>query len=267
MTTSRIDGLVDDLVAEFETLEAIVSVLTDEQLQTPTPSEGWAVVDQLSHLAGFDEAAGLALESPAQFLAELDVMIRDGDDPIARYVAQGRAMAPSEVVAWWSEAHGDLVIAARAGDPTQRVPWFGPPMSAMSFITARLMELWAHGQDIRDALGLAPSISSRLRHVAHIGVGAMPYSFMVRELAPPEVPIDVVLRAADGEEDYRWGSGDADDRVVGDVLDFCLVVTQRRHIQDTALEIVGDAATQWMSIAQAFAGGAGAGRAPRDDRG
>ena len=32
-------------------------------------------------------------------------------------------------------------------------PWYGPSMSARSFVTARLMETWAHGMDVADALG------------------------------------------------------------------------------------------------------------------
>jgi hypothetical protein len=45
-------------------------------------------------------------------------------------------------------------------------------------------------------------------------------------------------------------------------VDFCLLVTQRRHLADTAVVVEGDAARQWISIAQAFAGPPGAGRSP-----
>jgi hypothetical protein len=50
--------------------------------------------------------------------------------------------------------------------------------------------------------------------------------------------------------------------VTGTALDFCLAVTQRRHLDDTALKVKGPAATEWMSIAQAFAGAPGGGRRP-----
>nr|MDJ0867277.1 TIGR03084 family protein [Myxococcota bacterium] len=43
--------------------------------------------------------------------------------------------------------------------------------------------------------------------------------------------------------------------VRGDALDFCHVVTQGRNVADTALEVRGEVATRWMSIAQCFAGG------------
>jgi uncharacterized protein (TIGR03084 family) len=60
---------------------------------------------------------------------------------------------------------------------------------------------------------------------------------------------------------WAWGPEDASDRVAGPALDFCLLVTQRRHRDDVALSIEGPAATEWMAIAQAFAGTAGTGRA------
>ena len=51
--------------------------------------------------------------------------------------------------------------------------------------------------------------------------------------------------------------------MTGPALDFCLLVTQRRHRDDLALSIDGPAATEWMTIAQAFAGTAGTGRSPQ----
>ena len=53
-----------------------------------------------------------------------------------------------------------------------------------------------------------------------------------------------------------FGADDADESVVGPAEDFCLVVTQRRHVDDTDLEVTGDAARDWMLKAQAFAGAA-----------
>jgi uncharacterized protein (TIGR03084 family) len=153
-----------------------------------------------------------------------------------------------------------LADVAAALDPATRVPWYGPSMGARSFITARLMETWAHGQDVADALSVVRRPTERLRHVAHIGVRTRPFSYVLRGLTMPEVDISVRLAAPDGEE-WEWGESSTD-FVLGSALDFCLVVTQRRHLTDTNLTVVGDAATEWMSIAQAFAGGTGSGRDP-----
>lgn len=143
-----------------------------------------------------------------------------------------------------------------------RIPWFGPPMGALSFVSARLMETWAHGQDVADALGVTRPPTARLRHVAQLGVRARPFSFLVHGEEPPSAPVHVVLRGPSGEA-WDW---DADvgavDSVRGTALDFCLVVTQRRHVEDTELQIEGPVARAWMSIAQAFAGPPGPGRSP-----
>jgi uncharacterized protein (TIGR03084 family) len=79
-----------------------------------------------------------------------------------------------------------------------------------------------------------------------------------------EVPTEgvaVVLEAPDGST-WSWGDPSVPDVVSGPALDFCLAVTQRRHLDDVHLTIEGPLAEEWMGIAQAFAGGAGTGRAP-----
>ena len=133
-------------------------------------------------------------------------------------------------------------------------------MSAASSLTARIMETWAHTQDIADALGVTREPTDRLRHVAHIGVGARAFSYAVHG-ETPAAEIRIELTGPDGTP-WTWGPADAEDRVTGPALDFCLLVTQRRHRDDLALVIEGPAAAEWMSIAQAFAGAAGTGRSP-----
>lgn len=254
-------ALIVDLIDEAATLDAIVTDLDEAGFAAPTPAAGWTITDQLSHLAGFDEAGRTAIVDPEGFLADLDRRLTEGDDPIAAYTATGRTMTGAAVLDWWRTARVALVDAARPLDPKTRVPWYGPPMSAMSHVTARTMETWAHGQDVRDTLGLPPSVSHRLRHVAHIGVGARAFSYALNGIELPDTPIDVVLTAPDGST-WAWGPGDATDRVEADALDFCLVVTQRRHRDDTDLTVTGPEAERWISIAQAFAGDPGGGRAP-----
>ena len=118
-------------------------------------------------------------------------------------------------------------------------------------------------QDIADALGVTREPTARLRHVAHIGVGARAFSYAARGQAMPDVPVRVELTAPDGAV-WTWGPADVADQVAGDALDFCLLVTQRRHRDDLALTIEGETAQQWMAIAQAFAGPPGPGRAGRE---
>jgi uncharacterized protein (TIGR03084 family) len=137
-------------------------------------------------------------------------------------------------------------------------------MSATSLATARLMETWAHGLDVTDALGLPPSVSGRLRHVAHLGVRTRDFAFAQHGVPAPPEAFHVELTAPDGAV-WSWGPEDADQRVTGPALDFCLRVTRRRNRADLALEAVGPDANRWLDLAQAFAGPPGDERPPGRD--
>ncbi|MGI5129617.1 TIGR03084 family metal-binding protein [Pseudonocardia sp. CA-107938] len=254
-------GLADDLEAETAVLRALVAPLPEEGWRAPTPAVGWSVADQVSHLAYFDDAATQSATDPDAFRARLQQLVASGTvDPDA-IAAQFRDLSGIELLQWFDRSRAGLLAAFRPLDPALRVPWFGPAMSAASALTARIMETWAHGQDVADTLGVTREPTDRLRHVAHIGVGARAYSYAVHGKEAPTTPIRVVLDAPTAGV-WTWGPEDAADVVTGPALDFCLAVTQRRHLDDLALTITGPAATEWMAIAQAYAGAAGTGRKP-----
>jgi uncharacterized protein (TIGR03084 family) len=250
-------SICDDLAAEHADLDGIVGSLSDAAWVIETPSPGWAIRDQISHLWFFDQRALLALTDTDAFAADMQWLIANGGTDAS--VDAGRSIEPAELLDGWRKDRHQLIDVASTVDPATRVPWYGPPMAARSFITARLMETWAHGQDVADALAIVRQPTARLRHVAHIGVRTRPFSYVVHGLTAPDVDVAVHLTAPDGEQ-WDWGES-LDNSVSGSALDFCLVVTQRRHLADTSLKVVGDAAVEWMHIAQAFAGGVGAGRA------
>ncbi len=253
------DQIVDDLIAEHAALDEVLEQVSDWEMATP--AEGWSVADTISHLWFFDQRAVLALTDPEAFRTDAETLLAaaaGGADPS---VEPGRSMAATELHDAWRRDRAALAELARGVDPATRVPWYGPAMGARSFLTARLMETWAHGQDVADAVGVQRPATARLRHVAHIGVRARPFSYAVRGRATPETEVFVDLEGPDGDR-WQWGDPALPDRVTGSALEFCLVVTQRRHLDDTALEVVGEAATEWMAIAQAFAGPPGPGRAP-----
>ncbi|WP_214320707.1 TIGR03084 family metal-binding protein [Nonomuraea sediminis] len=251
--------LVADLRAETASLETLLRPLRPEQWETPTPAEGWAIRDQVSHLAWFDDAARTAVTDPDAFAA---AGLTSPDD----IAAEHRSMPAADLHAWFTSARASLADVLAGLDARTRIPWYGPPMSAASFATARLMETWAHGQDVADALGVTREPTARLRHVATIGFRAMPYGFAVRNLPVPQEQVRVELVMPDGQV---WSAGpqDAGNVVRGPMLDFCLLVTQRVHLADTSLEVTGETAGAWAAIAQAFAGPPGKGRAPGKDQG
>lgn len=259
-----VGSLTDDLIAESAALRAVLAALPTADWGRPTPAAGWTVTDQVTHLAYFDDVTRLSLTDPGQFTAEAARLAADGDDFPDRIAARYHDTPPADALAWYDRARQELAAAYRRADPSVRLPWFGPPMSLASSVTARLMETWAHGQDVLDTFGIARVPTARMRHVADLGVRALRYAHAVNGLAVPADPVRVELAGPDGAR-WAWGPPDAANRVTGTALDFCLLVTQRRHRDDTALEVTGAAARQWVSIAQAFAGPAGPGRPPSPD--
>jgi uncharacterized protein (TIGR03084 family) len=247
-----VGALLADLEAETASLDAVLGAADDAALATATPAEGWSVADTVGHLWFFDREGRRALQDPDGFRAGLDELFADPQAFMADHNAQIRGLGESAVTAWREERR--LIISAlRETDPKTRVPWYGPAMSPMSFGTARLMETWAHGQDIADALEATREPTERLRHIAHLGVRTREFSYAIKGRETPDVPVFVALTSPRGDK-WMWGDNRAADRITGTALDFCLLVTQRRLLDDLSLSIVGDAAREWMSIAQAFAG-------------
>jgi uncharacterized protein (TIGR03084 family) len=254
-------GLRADLAAESEVLFVLLEPLGPHGWTLPTPAAGWTIADQVSHLAYFDGTTTQSLRDPEQFRVDAGALMAGGDDFPDRIAAEQRTVDNSRLLSWFRSSRTRLLAAYGEVDPAARLPWYGPDMGVASSITARLMETWAHGQDIADALGVERVPTDRLRHIAHLGIRSLPYSYAVNHRALPTQPIHVVLVGPDGDE-WTWGPEDAADVVRGTGLDFCLAVTQRRHLSDTGLVVTGPVASEWMSIAQAFAGAAGTGRAP-----
>ncbi len=248
-----------DLKNELEALDTIVSPLDEAAWNTLTPAEGWCVRDQIVHIGGTDRTAAVAAGEPERFKTEF--LEADRSERIKRIEAETASLSGAEVLAWWRSGYQSLLDLFLQLDAKTRIPWFGPPMSAVSFATARLMETWAHGQDVVDALDADRPATERLRHVVHIGVLARPFSYNVNHMTMPNEAIRVELVSPAGAF-WSWGDEEASNRVYGDALDFCLAVTQRRHLADTDLRVEGAAAEEWMSIAQTFAGPAGSGREP-----
>jgi len=252
-------AVVTDLRGETDDLVGLLSRVPAGSWRAPTPAVGWTVHDQVTHLASFDEICRLAVTDADAFGRERKAVLARGDDFPDRLVEEHRGLARAEARHWFARSRRRLLAALAAADGSARVPWFGPDMSVTSAATARLMETWAHGRDIADALGVPQPPTDRLKHVAHLGVRTRAFSYALRDLTAPEVPVRVELAAPSGAT-WTWGPEGVDDWVTGTAEDFCLVVAQRRHLTDTHLAATAGAAREWLTIAQAFAGAPGPGR-------
>jgi uncharacterized protein (TIGR03084 family) len=263
--TDAYGSLLDDLVAEEADLDAIVAPLDDAGWATPTPAVGWDVRDSIAHLAYAEDLASTGATDADAFQVRLEELVTslasDPDGLDAMLVGEGRSRSGAQVLAWWRSSRAKTIDALRGHEPKTRLPWIAGPMSAMSFATARMMETWAHGQDVADGLGGQRTLTPRLRHIADIGYRTRPHAYRGRGMDLPDDDVRVELAAPDGST-WSWGES-ATDVVRGPALDFCLVVTQRRNPADTALEVTGPLATEWIGIAQAFAGPVTQQRPPR----
>lgn len=257
---ANLDMVLGDLAAEGEDLDGLVSSLAAEQWSTPTPAQGWDITRQIAHLAWTDHVALLSATDPDAFAEQVVIAWQNPTGFVDEAAAAGATAPPDELLDGWRIGRKALLEALRGYPGGEKLQWFGPPMSVTSMATARIMETWAHGQDIADALGVTRLPTARLKHVAHIGIRARDFAYTVHEQAPPGEQFRIELTAPDGAL-WTWGpDGAAAQSVTGPALDFCLLVTRRRHRDDLALTATGADATHWLTIAQAFAGGAGTGR-------
>ena len=237
-------------------LENMVRGLDEKEWEGKVLFDDWTIKDEISHLAVFDRFAFLSVTAPDRFRKKRDFIVKnltDFDQTLQKMNAQGNVLTVPELLSWWRTERERLLTAYAGLDPGLRVPWFGPSMSARSSATARLMETWAHGQDIMDTLGVKRKATERLRHIAHMGVNTFAWAFKNRRLPVPEESVRVDLMLPN-EKKCSWGPVISDDNVNGSCLDFCLAATQRRNVQDTDLKIQGIVANRWMAIIQAFAG-------------
>ncbi|MCW3841093.1 TIGR03084 family metal-binding protein [Micromonospora yasonensis] len=251
-------ALLTDLTAESEQLDALVAPLPPEQWARPTPAPGWTVAHQIAHLAWTDHVAHLAATDEDAFYAS--VMAAPDPSRLVDDGAESFLAPPAALLARWREGRAALAAALAAAPAGEKLPWYGTRMSPASMATARLMETWTHGEDAADALDVRRTPTSRLRHVAHLGFRTLGHGFAAHGRAVPAAPVRVELAAPHGET-WAFGPADAADRVTGPALDFCLLVTQRRHRADLALVATGPVADEWLDVAQAFAGPPGAKRA------
>jgi len=250
-----------DFKDESEALYELLALLIEVDFQQRTLFKDWTIHDVIAHLHIFNWAA--------------EESIRDGDSFVRFYKGLGRrrkeegltlrestdlwldenenSVRNRELLDVWREYYLGMAERLADVDPRMRVRWAGPDMSVRSSLTARLMETWAHAQEVYDLLGVERVDKDRIKNIAFLGMNTFGWTFKNRKLNVPENVPHVRLTAPSGEI-WEWNEPDVENCVIGSATEFCQVVAQTRNIADTELSVIGDTATHWMSIAQCFAG-------------
>jgi uncharacterized protein (TIGR03084 family) len=244
-----------DFREESDALHKLVEPLRGEDFERATQFKAWTINDVLGHLHIWNWAADLTLKDSAAF----DAFLQE----VAAYLGKGslrefennwlKGLKGRELLEEWHTFCVAMADRYAAADPKARVKWAGPDMSVRSKITARLMETWAHGQEVYDVLGVRRIDADRIKNIALLGVNTFGWTFACRGMEAPGKPPYVKLTAPSGET-WEWNEPSEESRVEGSATEFCQVVTQVRNIADTGLNVKGEVATRWMSIAQCFAG-------------
>lgn len=247
---------VEDLKAEGAVLQALLARLAPDDWSRPTPFKQWTPWDVVAHLYLSDQWAVASLQGPPTFKQAILPLLAalNARTSLRDFTRQHFAGLPgAAILDAWQRCFTDLTTRLADLDPKARLAWFGPDMGARSFVTARYMETWAHGQDIYDLLGQTRVYTDAIRAIATLGVKTYAFTFNNRRLPVPAPEPHLRLTAPSGAI-WEWNPPSDTDRIEGLASEFCHVVTQGRNIADTALVITGGPAKQWMSIAQCFAG-------------
>ncbi len=248
-----------DLREEVDEFHGFLQTLKPGDWDRETAFMQWTPWDVVAHLHYFDVVSMATLEGEEAFAKEQKALFTAiGQGRTNKELGRerfGDLDAAALLVQWRSKAHAMAEILGGL-EPKRRLPWFGPDMGAQMFTTARYMETWSHAQAVYDLVGVSRTYADRIKNIATIGMKTFGWTFVNRKQEVPGPPPYVRLVAPSGAI-WEWNEPSESECIRGDAVDFCAVVTQGRNIADTALEVSGPVATQWMSIAQCFAGGPG----------
>ena len=251
-----------DFKDESETLYNLLAPLGDQDFGRKTQFKDWTIHDVIAHLHIFNWAAEESIRDGDSFVRFYEGLVKQRRDH-GRSLIEATDLWLDEneagsrgrpLLLVWREFYLGMADRLADTDPKMRVKWAGPDMSVRSSLTARLMETWAHAQEIFDMLGVERQDEDRIKNIAVLGMNTFGWTFKNRGLdIPDDVPY-VRLTAPSGET-WEWNEPNTENCVSGSATEFCQVVAQTRNIADTELVVMGDTAAHWMSIAQCFAGG------------
>lgn len=253
--------MIADLIAEGEDIDRLVADLDEQGWATPTPAPGWTVAHQIAHLAATFRLAALAASNAEAFQGVISRLTPNFSANVDAALAEYLAEPPAVLLSRWRDERANAEKALAALPLDQMVPWLVRPMPAAVLAMAGMMETFAHGQDVADALGVRREYTDRVGHLVGFAVRTWDFGYLARELPVPDEEFRFELTAPSGKV-WCFGPEDSAQRITGPAVDFCLLVTRRRHRDDLALTASGEVADGWLDIAQAYRGPAGEGRRP-----
>jgi len=254
-------NVIADLIAEGEDIDRLVADLDEQGWATPTPAPGWTVAHQIAHLAATFRLAALAASNAEAFQGVISRLTPNFSANVDAALAEYLAEPPAVLLSRWRDERANAEKALAALPLDQMVPWLVRPMPAAVLAMAGMMETFAHGQDVADALGVRREYTDRVGHLVGFAVRTWDFGYLARELPVPDEEFRFELTAPSGKV-WCFGPEDSAQRITGPAVDFCLLVTRRRHRDDLALTASGEVADGWLDIAQAYRGPAGEGRRP-----
>jgi uncharacterized protein (TIGR03084 family) len=251
-------ALAKDFADESAALHALVAPLDDAALDQPTAFKNWTIATVIRHLHVWNLAADMSLRADGSFetyYARVAQHQMKGGKLPAFEIEWLDGLSGRRLVTAWKDGYEQTAERFAGADPAVRVKWAGPDMSVRSSMTARLMETWAHGQEVYDVLGQVRRNTDRIRNIVVLGNNTYGWTFKVRGEEAPAPRPHLRLTAPSGEI-WTYNDPSSEELVEGLAEEFCQVVTQTRNIADTKLKVVGPNAANWMSKAQCFAGAA-----------
>lgn len=241
-----------DFLDESKALHALLAEQPNAAFELVTQFKSWTINDVIRHLHYWNWMAWLQLNDEALLVSQMEEIAKAGSmRPVERGHVEG--VGGQALLAIWKAQAEATADAFDKAEPKARLKWAGPDMSARSSITARLMETWAHGQEVYDRLGVKRVEADRIRNIVVLGINTFGWTFRNRKLDVPD-PMPFVRLTAPSGDVWTYGDDSTPDRIEGHAEEFCQVVTQTRNIGDTQLKVTGDTAKTWMAYAQCFAG-------------
>jgi len=198
--------VVSDLIAEGRDVDRLVADLDMSQWALPTPAEGWTIAHQIAHLTTIFKMAGTAAADPRAFVEFVGSIGGDFNGAVQTALVPYLAQDTEKLLAGWRAERAAAEQALAAVPAGQMVPWLVRPLPAPVLAAAGLMELFGHGQDIADALGVKRQYTDRVRHLAGFAVLTWDFGYLSPGLPTPEVELGFELTSPSGD---LWTFGPA----------------------------------------------------------